>query len=176
MRNTHAQKSELKTRLILAAITVAVMIVLAGSKENEVHGAGSGPVPRVTAITKITHDGYRKASLLADDSQLYVTELPAANRVIAKVSLDNSERSLVRSPFSNLQALDLSPDRSKLLVSSLSKNGNSEFWTIPVSKGTTERVGDLSGRDAAWSADGQQLVFAARIDSLCGRQLRQTSA
>ena len=79
MRNTHAQKSELKTRLILAAITVAVMIVLAGSKENVVRGAGSGPVPRVTAITKITHDGYRKASLLADDSQLYVTELPAAN-------------------------------------------------------------------------------------------------
>ena len=117
MRNTHAQKSKLKTRLILAAITVAVMIVLAGSKENVVHGAGSGPVPRVTAITKITHDGYRKASLLADDSHLYITELPAANRVIARVSLGNSERSLVRSPFSNLQALDLSPDRSKLLVS-----------------------------------------------------------
>src|SRR5437868_1698360 len=91
MRNTHAQKSEVKTRLILAAITVAVMIVPAGSKENEVRGAGSGPVPRVTAITKITHDGYRKASLLADDSQLYVTELPAANRVIAKVSLAKSE-------------------------------------------------------------------------------------
>ena len=117
-------------------------------------------MPRVTAITKITHDGYRKASLLADDSQLYVTELPAAKRVIAKVSLAKSERSLVGSPFSSLQALDLSPDRSKLLVSSLSKNGKNEFWTIPVSKGTAERVGDLSGRDAAWSADGKQLVFA----------------
>ena len=143
MRNKHAQLSELKTRLILAAVTIAVMIVLAGSKENIVRGAGTGPVPRVTAITKITHDGYRKASLLADDSQLYVTELPASARVIAKVSLAKSERSLVRSPFSSLQALDLSPDHSKLLVSSLSKNGNNEFWTIPVSKGTAERVGEL---------------------------------
>jgi Tol biopolymer transport system component len=160
MRNTHAQASELKTRLILAAITVAVMIVLAGSKENIVRGAGNGPVPHVTSITKVTHDGYRKASLLADDSQLYVTELPASNRVIAKVSLARSERSLVRSPFPNLQALDLSPDHSKLLVSSLSKSGNSEFWTIPVSKGTAERVGDLGGRDAAWSENGKQLVFA----------------
>ncbi len=160
MRNKHAQLSELKTRLILAAVTIAVMIVLAGSKENIVRGAGTGPVPRVTAITKITHDGYRKASLLADDSQLYVTELPASDRVIAKVSLAKSERSLVRSPFSSLQALDLSPDHSKLLVSSLSKNGNNEFWTIPVSKGTAERVGELSGRDAAWSANGKQLVFA----------------
>jgi hypothetical protein len=90
MRNTHAQASELKTRLILAAVTVAVMIVLAGSKENVVRGAGNGPVPHVTSITKVTHDGYRKASLLADDSQLYVTELPASNRVIAKVSLARS--------------------------------------------------------------------------------------
>ena len=133
MRNKYAQLSELKTRLILAAVTIAVMIVLAGGKENIVRGAGNGPVPRVTAITKITHDGYRKASLLADDSQLYVTELPASDRVIAKVSLAKSERSLVRSPFSSLQALDLSPDHSKLLVSSLSKNGNNELLVFQLS-------------------------------------------
>jgi Tol biopolymer transport system component len=98
--------------------------------------------------------------LLADDSQLYVTELPAAHRVIAKVSLPHSDRSLVASPFSNLQALDLSPDRTKLLVAP--KQGGSsedEFWTLPLASGSPERIGKIAGRDAAWSGDGQHLVF-----------------
>lgn len=31
---------------------------------------------------------------------------------------------------------------------------------MPLAKGKPQRLGDLSGRDAAWSADGKQLVFA----------------
>jgi Tol biopolymer transport system component len=162
MRIKHKEMSELKTRVVLAFITVFGMIVLAGTNQgNLLRGAGTGPLPRVTAITQLTHDGYRKTNLLADGSQVYVTELPVANRVIARVSLPNSTRSMVRSPFSSLQALDLSPDHSKLLVSSKSKSsGESEFWTLTVDNGTPERVGELSGRDASWSADGKYLVFA----------------
>lgn len=160
MRNEHEGFSDLKVRLFLAAATIVGMIVLAGTYQgNMVRGAASGPMPRVTAITQVTHDGYRKTNLLADDSQLYVTELPAANRMIAKVSLPGWNRSLVASPFANLQALDLSPDHSKLLVST-SKNGESELWTLPVTVGTPRRVGELSGRDASWSGDGKLLVFA----------------
>src|SRR5437016_5220529 len=132
MRNKHKEMSDLKTRVVLAFITVFGMIVLAGTNQgNLLRGAGTGSLPRVTVITQLTHDGYRKTNLLADGSQVYVTELPVANRVIARVSLPNSTRSMVRSPFSSLQALDLSPDHSKLLVSSKSKSsGESEFWTL----------------------------------------------
>jgi len=163
MRNEHGESSDLKIRFGLAIITVIGMIVLAGTyKGNTASGAASGPAPRVTAITQITHDGYRKTNLLADDSQLYVTEVPATNRVIAKVTLPNSDRSVIPSPFSNLQALDLSPDHSKLLISSTSKSsGDSELWTLPVGSGSPERIGDLSGRDASWSADGKRLVYAS---------------
>ncbi len=160
MGNKHAEKSELKLRLVLAAITVVAMVVLAGSKENMVRGAGTGPMPRVTAIKQVTHDGYRKTSLLADDSHLYVTEAPATNRVIAKVSLDGAGRSLVRSQFPSLQALDLSADHSRLLVSSKSEGAEEQFWSLPLSKGSSVRLGDLSGRDAAWSGDGKQLAIA----------------
>ena len=160
MRNEHEGSADLKIRLFLASATIVGMVVLAGTYQgNMVRGAASGPAPRVTAITQVTHDGYRKTNLLADDSQLYVTELPAANRVIAKVSLPGSNRSVVASPFSSLQALDLSPDHSRLLVST-SKNGESELWTLPVTAGSPQRVGDLNGRDASWSADGKLLVFA----------------
>jgi Tol biopolymer transport system component len=160
MRNEHEGFADVKIRLFLAAATIVGMVVLAGTYQgNMVRGAASGRAPRVTAITQVTHDGYRKTNLLADDSQLYVTELPAANRVIAKVSLPGSNRSVVASPFSSLQALDLSPDHSRLLVST-SKNGESELWTLPVAAGSPQRVGDLNGRDASWSADGKLLVFA----------------
>jgi Tol biopolymer transport system component len=161
MRNKHQEMSDLKIRLVLAVITIFAMIVLAGTYQgNMVRGAASGPVPRVTAITQVTHDGYRKSNLLADSSELYVTELPASDRVIAKVALPGADRSLVASSLSNLQALDLSPDHSKLLVSSKSKSGDSEFWTLPVAAGAPERVGELTGRDASWSPDGKQLAFA----------------
>ena len=154
--------SDLKIRLFLAVVTIIGMIVLAGTYQgNMAHGAGSGPIPRVTAIKQITNDGVRKANLLADDSQLFVTELPASNRMVAKITLPGATRVIIPTPFSSLQALDLSPDRSKLLISSSSKtSSDSEFWTLPVAAGAPQRVGDLTGRDASWSADGKQLAFA----------------
>lgn len=151
----------MKTRIWLSVLTIVGLFILRGTLRNDLQGAASGPIPRVTAIKQVTHDGYRKTNLLSDDSNLFVTELPASNRVIAKVVLSGSERSLVRSPFSSLQALDLSSDHSKLLISSTSKSsGESEFWTLPIAAGKPARVGDLAGRDASWSADGKQLVFA----------------
>ena len=169
--------SALKGTLFLGALTLLGMIAVAGVfPGSRARGAASVAEPRVTSITQVTRDGFRKTNLLADDSQLFVTELPGAQRVIAKVSLPNSDRpksdrpksdrpksdrSLVASPFSNLQALDLSPDHTKLLVAPIqSGSKDDEFWTLPVAKGSPERIGDLSGRDAAWSADGQHLVFS----------------
>jgi Tol biopolymer transport system component len=150
----------MKTRIGLSIFTIAVLFVLGGTLRN-VRGAASGPTPQVTAIQQITRDGYRKTNLLSDGSNLFVTELPATNRVIAKVGLTGSGRSVLRSPFSSVQALDVAPDRSRLLVSSTSKSsGESEFWTLPLSSGRPARVGELSGRDGSWSADGQLLVFA----------------
>jgi len=152
-------ESDLRIRLFLAGVVIFGMIVLGGTYQGR--GAGNGPAPRVTAITQITHDGFRKTNLLADGSQLYVTEVPAADRVIARVTLPDSARTVMESPLANLQALDFSPDHSKLLVSSKSKSsGEYEFWTLPVPAGIPERMGELSGRDATWSADGKRLAFA----------------
>jgi Tol biopolymer transport system component len=151
-----------KTALFFALVTLFGMIALLGVFPGDrAHGAASVASPRVTSITQITHDGFRKTHLIADDSQLYVTEVPAAHRVIARVTLPESNRSLVASPFSNLQALDLSPDHTKLLVAPIQAGlSDDEFWTLPVSTGSPQRIGTLAGRDAAWSSDGQHLVFS----------------
>ena len=106
----------MKTRISLSILTITGLFIIAGTLRSDLKGAANAMMPRVTAITQITHDGYRKTNLLSDDSSLFVTELPEANRVIAKVTLPGSERSVLPSPFASLQALDVSPDQSKLLV------------------------------------------------------------
>ena len=161
MRNKFEDGADLKIRLSLAFITIVAMIVLAGTYQgNMVRGAANGPTPRVTSITQVTNDGYPKENLLADDSSVYVTEMPSANRVVTRLSMPGPGRSVVQSPFLSLEALDLSPDHSKLLVSSKSRSGENEFWMLPLQAGSPQRLGDLAGRDASWSADGKQLAFA----------------
>ena len=160
MSTRREEVSDLKIRLILAVLTLVVMVFLASAApRSRASGVEAISAPRVTSITQVTHDGFRKTNLLADDSQLFVTELPAAERVIAKVSLAGSNRTLVSAGLSNLRALDLSPDHTRLLVSSTQGSKDNEFWTLPVAAGSPQRLGDLTGRDASWSADGKQLVF-----------------
>src|SRR6267154_2935589 len=156
----HEKAPVLKISSFLAIlILTGVAAIAVAFSANQARGSALA-LPKVTSITKITHDGITKTNLLSDDSNLYVTEWPAARHVIAKVSLQRSDRSLISSPFSNLQALDLSPDHSRLLVSPMQGGSvDNEFWTLPVGSGSPERVGNLTGRDATWSVDGQHLVF-----------------
>jgi len=144
------------------AIGILVLVIALAAIFPWRHAQGSAvALPRVTSVTQITHDGFSKTSLLSDDSHLYVSESPAARHVIARVSLDNSDRSLIPTTFPDLQALDVSPDHAQLLFSPV-RGGSSdnEFWTLPIDNGSPVRLGKLTGRDASWSVDGQQLAFS----------------
>ena len=158
MTNGHKRISAFRISSFLVVVTLVGIVAVVFSV-NRARGSALA-LPKVTSVAQITHDGVSKTNLLADDSNLYVTEWPAARHVIAKVSLQHCDRSLVTSPFSNLQALDLSPDHTKLLVAPIQGSGDYEFWTLPVTQGSPERVGGLTGRDATWSADGQHLAFS----------------
>ncbi len=137
---------------MLLALVAAVPFASAGDLPSS--------SPRVVSFIQATHDGISKINLLSDGTHLYLTEGPAAS-VIAKLSLEGASRSVITTPFSNVRLVDLSPDGTKLLVSATQpgSRGN-EFWTLPVGAGSPEKVGDLTGRDAAWSMDGTQIVFA----------------
>ena len=116
MTTVHEKVSALKISSVFAILTLIGIVALAGAFPRN-RTRVDGGLTQVTSVAQITHDGVSKTNLLSDDSNLYVTEWPAAHHVIAKVSLQRSERSLVSAPFPNLQALDLSPDHTKLLVS-----------------------------------------------------------
>ena len=65
------------------------------------------------------------------DSNLYVTEWPSSGRVLANTLSPAASRSLIPSAFANVQALDISPDHSALLVAPIRGGAsNNEFWTL----------------------------------------------
>lgn len=118
------------------------------------------PSAKVLSLTQLTHDGVSKTSLLSDGSNLYVTEWPAARHVVAKFSGNGEQRVVLPTNLSNVQALDLSPDRSKLLLAPVQGGvSDTQFWTLPVNSGEAQKLGELTGRDASWSSDGRHLVF-----------------
>ena len=159
----------------LLILTMAAIAAVAGFYPGSRVRGATPESPRVGAITQVTHDGFGKTDLVAGDSQVYVSEMDAANRVIARVDFrgsnpQGSSRALLpeysvpksseeQGSLTNLRALGLSADHTKLLVSSRQASGENAFWSVPIAGGTPERIGDLAGRDASWSADGGQLVF-----------------
>ncbi|HEY7353615.1 MAG TPA: hypothetical protein VH596_12685 [Terriglobales bacterium] len=147
-----------------ALITIAGTLlfpIVSGLCANRL-GKSAGHTPKLDAIVQITHDGISKTNLLSDGSNIYVSEWPAAHHIVARVSVKTSDRSVISSSFKNIQALDISPDQTRLLVTPLhagAATGENEFWTLPINSGRAERLGELNGRDASWSEDGKQLVF-----------------
>jgi Tol biopolymer transport system component len=148
---------------LFAWILTLIVLTAASLAYSGIFAEGpSIDAPRVS-ITQVTHDGVSKTGLLADDSNLYVTESPAARHLVAKLPFRGAGRKVIPSPFANYQAHDLSADGKKLLVSTTSPGSggaNADFWVLSLVGRSPERIGNLTGRDAAWSPDGKHLVFS----------------
>src|SRR5205809_6050123 len=113
MRNTGAGVSLLS--VLRAALFAALASTAAFCAEPAKESTANSPT--VTAVIQITHDGISKANLVSDDSDLYVTESPASGHVVTKLSLRSAQREVISGAFPDVQALDISSDRTKLLVS-----------------------------------------------------------
>src|SRR5262249_8016052 len=123
------------------------------------------PPPRVLRTTQLTHDGVAKAAVLTDGARLYINEDKGPNQLLVQPSAACGESLIVPPPLSNVGLYDISPDRSQLLVgpiyySSLKLLSELEFWVLPLPTGSPRRVSNIVAHWAAWSADGQRLVFA----------------
>ena len=100
-----------------------------------------------------------KTDLIGGDQDLYLTESPATGRVVAKFSLRTADRVVLPTGFADAEVMDISSDRTKLLVSHQGTAGEREFWTVPTNAGTPQRLGEVTGRYATWSRDNKHLAF-----------------
>ena len=119
------------------------------------------PPPRVTGQTLITHDRLTKTNLFSDGAVLYFTEMRGGRFVISKVAARGGEISAFPTSFPSSEVLGVSPDRSSLLVAPDQVGTITEyaFWTFPLAGGAPHRLGDINGHEAAWSPDGQHILF-----------------
>jgi Tol biopolymer transport system component len=111
--------------------------------------------------------------LLTDGPRLYFMERPNGNAVaamIAQVSAEGSDT--VHFPTTRYsttllspQLLDISPDRTQLLVGSRLE-GEFPLFVLPLLGGSPRHLANLLGHDATWTPDGQGIVYANGQDLL----------
>jgi serine/threonine protein kinase/Tol biopolymer transport system component len=124
------------------------------------------PPPRITGYTQITHDGQQKsfagqvtATVLTDGPRLYIQENINGRFVIAQVSASGGETVPISTPFPNVTPLNISPDKSELLVGSFTgAELEQSLWALPVLGGSPRRVSDLPGWDGTWMPNGDLLL------------------
>jgi eukaryotic-like serine/threonine-protein kinase len=144
-------------RLIWAG--VAALAVILGAVQLWVFK--SQPPPKITATTQLTSDGREKGFAIATDGlRIYFTELLDGHWTVAAVSTSGGSPIPIRTPFKEASLLDISPDRSELLVSESAPDGEGPLWRVPILGGLPRRLGTTVAHDGSWSPDGKQFVYA----------------
>ena len=124
------------------------------------------PPPRITGYTQVTHDGQQKSfmgqatdTVLTDGPRLFVQENVDGRFVIAQVSSAGGDSVPMPTPFPNVAPLNISPDKSELLVGSFTgAELDQQLWALPVLGGSPRRVSDLPGWDGIWLPNGNLLI------------------
>jgi len=120
------------------------------------------PPPKVSGYVPVTHDGNPKGLVGTDGARLFFNEFSASGSVIAQVSISGGQVAQVPVPAPTMYLLAVSPDGATLLVAD--EVGQTAFqgslWEVPVLGGSPRRLGEAIGQAAAWSPDGQRIVYA----------------
>ncbi len=119
------------------------------------------PVPKVSGYVSLTHDGNEKRLVGTDGVRLYFDYFASAGLGVAQVSSSGGEVARVPVPAPSESLLAVSPDGAMLLVADmLGTTFKGPLWAVPVLGGSPRRVGEAVGQAAAWSPDGQKIVYA----------------
>ena len=123
------------------------------------------PIPRVNGTTQITHDGLPKYLPLLSEGSRLVFKSGLSGNDVYQVSNEGGETVAVPIQMTT-NLLDLSPGGKLLLGRDAGGTGwalRTELWAKPLLGGEQpRRVGNLIAHNlaAAWSPDGQQLIYA----------------
>jgi serine/threonine protein kinase/Tol biopolymer transport system component len=119
------------------------------------------PPPRITRSTQVTKDGREKDMMVTDGSRIYFSSWSGRTASLYQVSAAGGDTVLVQTPIHNPIPLDISPDRSELLVGSCDLTPyDCALWTLPVLGGSPRRIADIrTGFTAAASRRGNEIVY-----------------
>jgi Tol biopolymer transport system component len=101
-------------------------------------------------------------AIATDGGRVYFTQLIDGTRfVLGQASLGGGEVVSIPAPLKQAYLVNVSPDGSRLLVREWEHARLEDpLWVIPTVGGAPLRLGAIVAHDAAWSPDGNRLVFA----------------
>ena len=124
------------------------------------------PPPRVVRYRQLTNDGLVKDTscqwkfdLVTDGPRVYFPEFKAA---LLQVSATGGDAVSIPTPFECVNVLDISPNRTELLLFHFGEGMELEqpLWLLSVPSGAPRRLGNLIGHAGTWSPDGKSIVYA----------------
>ena len=125
------------------------------------------PLPTAANYVQLSNDGRPKVSFVGyvpfvtDATRLYVSEMNTYTFSLSQISVAGGDTVQVQSPFQNTYLLDISPDRTQLLIQNFSEPGSEgHIWIMPVVGGAPQRVGDIRAHDATWFPDQRRIIYA----------------
>ena len=159
------------SRLLRPRVSLVLLVTLAAGLGAWLWLAWQVPPLEIGQFVRLTQDGHDKqgnlsdgipSPIVTDGTRLYFVESRAGFSDLVQVLVTGGEVLPVPSPFRNVRLTDISSDRTHLLV------GNSEsptapehaFYSLPISGGSAQRLGDFQAHDASWSPDGLYLAYA----------------
>jgi eukaryotic-like serine/threonine-protein kinase len=123
-------------------------------------------LPVVTGVTQITRDGLAyKQAIVTNGTRLYFSAIKDEYLVIAEAAVTGGETAILNTPAIALYVADISGDGSEILaVNHIGSDLAGSFWTVPLPAGTPRQLDNITGRNGAWSPDGQSLVYVRGSD------------
>jgi len=118
--------------------------------------------PAVIGSVQITNDGFPKRSLATDGTRLYFSEYAGGHSVLREVSTSGGDTAAIQSPLATAEIYDSSVRNSQLLVRGSAEGSETEspLWILPMPAGSPRRVGDIMAHAAAWTPDGEHILYA----------------
>jgi eukaryotic-like serine/threonine-protein kinase len=123
-------------------------------------------MPKVESINQITHDGLPIGRMFTDGNRIYLTQFRPEGLTLGQVGVGGGETSSIPVPIESMTLNDISADHTQLLAGKLIPTGSEDapFWSVPLPAGSPRQLGNVQGRSAAWSPDGQTLVYCSGSD------------
>jgi DNA-binding winged helix-turn-helix (wHTH) protein/Tol biopolymer transport system component len=152
-------RSHARALLIAAAVAAGAVAIAAGILLPPDAG------PKVLRTVQLTHSGRVEwiGGIFTDGARVYFEERNGGRYTLAWVSSAGGEVSPIPTPFPNVHLLGISPDHSELLVGTFTGNDDDPhpLWALATSGGSPRRLGNITAHDAAWTPDGEGIVFSA---------------
>jgi eukaryotic-like serine/threonine-protein kinase len=128
------------------------------------------PPPKIVSTTQITNDRRTKYGALSDGSPIFFNTSNPFSAQPYQVSIEGGESVPLPIQLTNPWLLDISRDHTNFLVGRFEgylSSGAFPMWTLwmaPALGGSPKRLGDLSAGGAAWSPDGQKLLYTKEYE------------